>query len=130
VRIKMHARPPFLVIISSLRSLGLGGLYLSLRYLSVADATVLTFLTPLATAVAGCLLLKEGYSFTQAIAGGKSYALTSLVYGYLEASLVCSLLGVVLIARPPFLFDSIPAAIPGGHNLHETTPAQRLAGVG
>jgi drug/metabolite transporter (DMT)-like permease len=69
-------------------------------------------LTPLATAVAGCLLLKEGYSFTQAIAG------------------VCSLLGVVLIARPPFLFDSIPAAIPGGHNLHETTPAQRLAGVG
>jgi drug/metabolite transporter (DMT)-like permease len=69
-------------------------------------------LTPLATAVAGCLLLKEGYSFTQAIAG------------------VCSLLGVVLIARPPFLFDSIPAAIPDGHNLQETTPAQRLAGVG
>ncbi|KAG1865006.1 hypothetical protein DFJ58DRAFT_724564 [Suillus subalutaceus] len=89
--------------------LGLCGLYLSLQYLSVADATVLTFLTPLTTAVAGCLLLREGYSVTQAVAG------------------VCSLLGVVLIARPPFLFNSMPAAIPDSL---ETTPAQRLAAVG
>ncbi|KAG2044137.1 hypothetical protein BDR03DRAFT_940842 [Suillus americanus] len=92
--------------------LGLCGLYLSLQYLSVADATVLTFLTPLTTAVAGCVLLKEGYSVTQAIAG------------------VCSLLGVILIARPPFLFNSILAAIPDGYHSPETTPAQRLAAVG
>jgi drug/metabolite transporter (DMT)-like permease len=91
---------------------GLCGLYLSLQYLSVADATVLTFLTPLSTAVAGCLLLKEGYSVTQAVAG------------------VCSLLGVVLIARPPFLFNSMPAAMPVGHHLLETTPAQRMLAVG
>jgi drug/metabolite transporter (DMT)-like permease len=88
--------------------LGLVGLYLSLQYLSVADATVLTFLTPLTTAVAGCVLLKEGYSFTQAVAG------------------VCSLLGVVLIARPPFLFHPIQ----DGYYLPEATPAQRLAAVG
>ncbi|KAG1748151.1 hypothetical protein EDB19DRAFT_1872592 [Suillus lakei] len=92
--------------------LGLCGLYLSLQYLSVADATVLTFLTPLTTAVAGCVLLKEGYSVTQAIAG------------------VFSLIGVVLIARPPFLFNSMPAAIPDVYYLPETTPAQRLVAVG
>ncbi|KAG1748146.1 integral membrane protein DUF6 [Suillus lakei] len=92
--------------------LGLCGLYLSLQYLSVADATVLTFLTPLTTAIAGCVLLKEGYSVTQAIAG------------------VFSLIGVVLIARPPFLFNSMPAAIPDVYYLPETTPAQRLVAVG
>ncbi|KAG1748173.1 hypothetical protein EDB19DRAFT_1905225 [Suillus lakei] len=95
---------------------GICGLYLSLQYLSVADATVLTFLAPLTTAVAGCVLLKEAYSVTQAIAG--------------KASLVFSLIGVVLIARPPFLFNSMPAAIPDGYYLPETTPAQRLLAVG
>jgi drug/metabolite transporter (DMT)-like permease len=126
VRNNWHVLPQVLVIISPLRFLGLVGLYLSLQYLSVADATVLTFLTPITTAVTGCVLLKEGYSFTQAIAGGESYALTYLVYGYLEASLVCSLLGVVLVARPPFLFNSILH----GYELPEATPAQRLAAVG
>lgn len=92
--------------------LGLCGLYLSLQYLSVADATVLTFLTPLATAVAGCLLLEEGYSVTQGVAG------------------VFSLLGVVLIARPPFLFNSMPAIIPDRYYLQEATPVQRLMAVG
>ncbi|KAG2148840.1 integral membrane protein DUF6 [Suillus clintonianus] len=92
--------------------IGLCGLYISLQYLSVADATVLTFLTPLTTAVAGCVLLKEGYSITQAVAG------------------IFSLLGVVLIARPPFLFNFMPTTIPEGSLLPETTPAQRLAAVG
>lgn len=92
--------------------LGLVGLYLSIQYLSVADATVLTFLTPLTTAITGCVLLREGYSATQAVAG------------------VCSLFGVILIARPPFLFNSMPAAIPDGLYLPETTPAQRMMGVG
>ncbi|KAG1858485.1 hypothetical protein F4604DRAFT_1931015 [Suillus subluteus] len=82
---------------------GISGIYLSQM------RQFLTFLTPLTTAVAGCLLLREGYSVTQAVAG------------------VCSLLGVVLIARPPFLFNSMPAAIPDSL---ETTPAQRLAAVG
>jgi hypothetical protein len=38
---------------------------------------------------------------------------------------VCSLLGVVLVTRPPFLFGSIP----GGGHLPEGTPAERLAAV-
>ncbi|KAG1805221.1 drug/metabolite transporter superfamily [Suillus subaureus] len=87
---------------------GLSGVYLSLEHLSVADATVLIFLTPLTTAVAGSILLKESYSTNQAVAGA------------------CSLLGVVLVTRPPFLFGSIPN---GGH-LPEGTPAERLAAVG
>ncbi|KAG0704048.1 drug/metabolite transporter superfamily, partial [Suillus ampliporus] len=90
---------------------GLYGVYLSLEHLSVADATVLIFLTPLTTAVAGSVLLKESYSANQAVAG------------------VCSLLGVVLITRPPFLFGSTPG-IPDGRNLPEGTPAERLAAVG
>ncbi|KAG1748143.1 drug/metabolite transporter superfamily [Suillus lakei] len=88
---------------------GLSGMYWSLQYLSVADATVLVFLTPLTTAVAGSVFLKESYSIKQAVAG------------------VFSLVGVVLIGRPEFLFGS-PDAIPQG--LSEVAPAQRLAGVG
>ncbi|KAG2138613.1 integral membrane protein DUF6 [Suillus bovinus] len=91
---------------------GLCGLYMSLQYLSVADATVLTFLTPLTTAITGCLLLREGYSVIQAVAG------------------VFSLLGVVLIARPPFLFKFVPGANPDGSYFSDTTPVQRLAGIG
>ncbi|KAG2155322.1 integral membrane protein DUF6 [Suillus bovinus] len=91
---------------------GLCGLYLSLQYLSVADATVLTFLTPLASAIAGCVLLGEDYSVIQVVAG------------------VFSLFGVVLIARPPFLFKFIPGANPDGFYLPEVTPMQRLAAVG
>ncbi|KAG2062859.1 hypothetical protein BDR04DRAFT_1208470 [Suillus decipiens] len=41
------------------------------NYLSVADATVLIFLTPLTTAVAGSVFLKESYSVKQAGAGGE-----------------------------------------------------------
>ncbi|KAG1748145.1 integral membrane protein DUF6 [Suillus lakei] len=90
---------------------GLSGQYWSLQYLSVADATVLAFLTPLTTAVAGCILLKESYSVKHTVAG------------------VCSLIGVILISRPPFLFDPNPV-IPDGHHLQEGTPVQRLAAVG
>ncbi|KAG1824672.1 uncharacterized protein BJ212DRAFT_1321811 [Suillus subaureus] len=43
------------------RFFGLYGMYWSLQYLAVADATVLLFLTPLMTAVVGSILLKESY---------------------------------------------------------------------
>ncbi|KAG2072477.1 hypothetical protein BDR04DRAFT_404750, partial [Suillus decipiens] len=79
------------------------------QYLSVADATVLIFLTPLTTAVAGSVFLKESYSIKQAIAG------------------VVSLLGVVLIGRPGFLFGSQGVSSQG---LPDVSPVQRLAGVG
>ncbi|KAJ3561720.1 hypothetical protein NP233_g10023 [Leucocoprinus birnbaumii] len=90
---------------------GLFGLYFSLQYLSLSDATVLTFLAPLCTATSGALFLGEKFARREAAAG------------------LISLLGVVLIARPPFLFSS--------HNEESskflspgTTAQQRLIAVG
>jgi len=95
---------------------GLFGMYYSLQYLSLSDAVVLTFLTPTVTAIVGHFVLKEGFTRGQTVAG------------------ICSLFGVVLIARPEFIFG--PHAIPG--SLHggaiapaeRGTPAQRLGAVG
>lgn len=53
------------------RFFGLFGIYYSLQYLSLSDATVLTFLSPLCTAIAGALFLKEKMRRTQALAGRK-----------------------------------------------------------
>jgi drug/metabolite transporter (DMT)-like permease len=61
-----------LMFISSLRFFALSSFYWALQYLSVADATVLTFLTPLTTTVAGFILLKESYSVKQAVSAGEN----------------------------------------------------------
>lgn len=50
------------------RFIGLAGNYLSLQYLSVSDATVLQFLTPMCVGVAGALLLKEHLARGQIVA--------------------------------------------------------------
>ncbi|GAK64137.1 drug/metabolite transporter superfamily [Moesziomyces antarcticus] len=65
---------------------GLFGLYYSLQYLSLADATVITFLGPLATGLLGFLVLGEPFTVRETLGG------------------VISLSGVVLIARPAFIF--------------------------
>ncbi|KIL66858.1 hypothetical protein M378DRAFT_9889 [Amanita muscaria Koide BX008] len=65
---------------------GVFGVYHALQYLSLPDATVLFFLSPLCTAMAGSLFLKETFGISQILAG------------------FVSLIGVTLIARPPFLF--------------------------
>ncbi|KAF9005109.1 hypothetical protein BDQ17DRAFT_1240680 [Cyathus striatus] len=92
---------------------GLFGVYYSLQYLSLSDATVLTFLAPLCTAYAGALFLKETFTKRQLFAG------------------VFSLIGVVLIARPDFLFGSKSHAGDGERlGGKEVTSAQRLAAVG
>ncbi|KAF8873874.1 hypothetical protein BD779DRAFT_1678989 [Infundibulicybe gibba] len=93
------------------------GLYYSLQYLSLSDATVLTFLAPLCTAIAGSLLLGEKFSVREALAG------------------VFSLFGVVLIARPAFIFgaNSQGGPLPGdivSVVAEESTPPQRLVAVG
>ncbi|KAI6144381.1 hypothetical protein BKA82DRAFT_4177462 [Pisolithus tinctorius] len=67
---------------------GLFGIYYALQYLSLGDVTVLTFVGPIFTGIAGRLFLGETYSKREAVAS------------------FCSLFGVVLIARPPFLFES------------------------
>lgn len=62
------------------------GLYYSLQFLSLADATVITFLGPLATGLLGLLVLAEPFTLREAFGG------------------IISLSGVVLIARPAFIF--------------------------
>ncbi|KAH9923794.1 DUF6-domain-containing protein [Amylocystis lapponica] len=103
---------------------GLFGPYFSLQYLSLSDATALQFLTPMCTAVAGALLLKEEFKRSQAFAS------------------LCSLFGVVLIARPEFLFGSMsrysaPTIDPlhdgvhaDGSTITVATPAERYLAVG
>ncbi|KAF9441544.1 drug/metabolite transporter superfamily [Macrolepiota fuliginosa MF-IS2] len=99
---------------------GLFGIYFSLQFLSLSDATVLTFLAPLCTSVTGALFLGEKFTRREAFA-----ALLSLV-------------GVILIARPPFIFGSnntqIPDVIHQGDNTdaptNEVTPEERLIAVG
>jgi EamA-like transporter family len=54
------------------RFISLFGIYYSLQYLSLSDATVLTFLTPMYTAVTGAVLLGEVITRRQILAGGKS----------------------------------------------------------
>ncbi|KAL0568716.1 hypothetical protein V5O48_013269 [Marasmius crinis-equi] len=72
--------------ITGVVSLGL----IALQWISLSDVTVLGFLVPLTTAMAGCIFLKEKFSKSQAIAG------------------VLSLVGVILIARPAALFGRVP----------------------
>ncbi|KAF8876603.1 hypothetical protein CPB84DRAFT_1795735 [Gymnopilus junonius] len=66
--------------------LAMYGLYYPLQYLSLSDVTVLMFLTPLCTALAGVVLLGENFRRREAFVG------------------IVSLFGVVLIARPTALF--------------------------
>ncbi len=54
------------------RFFGLFGIYFSLKYLSLSDATVLTFLAPFCTGIAGAVFLKERYTYREALAGCKS----------------------------------------------------------
>ncbi|KAG9519169.1 hypothetical protein KCV07_g5046, partial [Aureobasidium melanogenum] len=108
---------------------GVFGMYYSLIYLPLADATVITFLAPSLTCWVCSLLLKEPFT--------KIDKIGSLV----------SLVGVVFIARPTSLFfssvEAPPASggtevngsnstmtTPDASNYDNVTPAERLAAVG
>lgn len=105
---------------------GIFGMYYSLQYLPIADATVITFLAP-GVAAAGCWILL-GEPFTR-----KEMFAT-----------LASLMGVVLIARPTSFFDmgdavvvvsqqeGAPANATGNHdlNLPNPTPGERLGAIG
>ncbi|KAI4756226.1 hypothetical protein E4T52_11701 [Aureobasidium sp. EXF-3400] len=108
---------------------GVFGMYYSLIYLPLADATVITFLAPSLTCWVCSFLLKEPFT--------KIDRIGSLV----------SLVGVVFIARPTSLFfssaEAPPASgntevvgsnstvvIPDASNYDNVTPAERLAAVG
>ena len=67
-------------------SLGLACFYFALTTLSLADATVIFFTGPIFTAILAYYVLEEPMGVTEIVAGS------------------ACLLGVVLVARPPFLF--------------------------
>ncbi|KAI5917441.1 DUF6-domain-containing protein [Camillea tinctor] len=66
--------------------IGLFGLYYSLSYLEISDATAITFLVPTWTAIVCFVWLKEPYGIQESLAGLLAFT------------------GVLLIARPAFLF--------------------------
>lgn len=111
---------------------GVFGMYWSLQYLPLSDATILTFLGPVIACWACSKLINEPFTRIEQIGA------------------FISLLGVVFIARPASIFssaggdddrDSTPAAPPYRHlfvvraagsspSIPEATPTQRLAAVG
>ncbi|KAH8919506.1 hypothetical protein BT69DRAFT_1322068 [Atractiella rhizophila] len=101
---------------------GLFGTYYSVRYLSLSDATAITFLTPVLTALVSPFLLGEPFAKTAIWAG------------------LLSIFGVLLIAKPTSLFSSdvqveLPPPTEGGEGIEEGEPlpdvtnAQRLSAV-
>ncbi|CDK27580.1 unnamed protein product [Kuraishia capsulata CBS 1993] len=89
---------------------GVFGLYFSLMFLTVSDAVVITFLVPSVTALAAWVLLKERYTKVEAIGGLISFS------------------GVLLIARPEFLFHGRFDSAKGDNETHD--PAKRLLATG
>ncbi|KAH9052760.1 hypothetical protein EDB87DRAFT_1655645 [Lactarius vividus] len=87
-------------------SLAVFGVYFSLQYLSLSDATVLTFVAPILTGFSGAAFLEEHLPIGEILAG------------------LFSFVGVVLISRPQFLFGSQASAGPS-----EATPAQRMLSI-
>ncbi|KAH7139700.1 hypothetical protein B0J13DRAFT_504971 [Dactylonectria estremocensis] len=83
-----------LVIRGIAGSTGLFGLYYSLSYLEISDATVITFLVPTITAFVCWVALNEPFTIKEASAGLVAFA------------------GVLFIARPAFLFPNHNASNP------------------
>ncbi|KAI1438178.1 DUF6-domain-containing protein [Xylaria sp. CBS 124048] len=73
---------------------GLFGLYYSLSYMEISDATAITFLIPTWTAILCYVWLREPYRLQEALSG------------------LISLTGVLLIARPTFLFGHAAGTTP------------------
>ncbi|KAL8380704.1 hypothetical protein RB595_005130 [Gaeumannomyces hyphopodioides] len=89
---------------------GIWGMWQSMMYLPLAEATVITFLVPSVTGYVCHLLIHEPYARAEQV-----------------ASLV-ALAGVVVIARPASLLGSGGGG--GGGTGDDVTPAQRLGAIG
>ncbi|KAF8259022.1 integral membrane protein DUF6, partial [Lactarius quietus] len=87
------------------------GVYFSLQYLSLSDATALTFMAPILTGFSGAVFLKEHLSIGEVLAG------------------LCSFFGVVLISRPQFLFGSSQEFLDPSKGQLDVTPANRMLSV-
>ncbi|KAF2479818.1 hypothetical protein BDY17DRAFT_302723 [Neohortaea acidophila] len=88
---------------------GIWGMYYSILYLPIADATAITYLSPSLACYACAILLKEPFTRKEQLAG------------------LISLCGVVLIARPTTLFAGLsdsPAGLSGDNvSTNSTAPA-------
>jgi drug/metabolite transporter (DMT)-like permease len=96
---------------------GVFGLYWSLQYLPLSDATVITFLSPTMACWACSKFIAEPFTRTEMYGG------------------MVSLAGVILIARPTYLFssstgDDDSATIATSAGGVEPTPGQHLAAIG
>ncbi|KAL4724329.1 hypothetical protein ACLX1H_008943 [Fusarium chlamydosporum] len=76
-------------------SVGLFGLYYSLSYLDVSDATVITFLVPTLTAFIAWVALREPFTIHEATAGFIAFT------------------GVLFVARPALLFPNKDSFLSG-----------------
>jgi hypothetical protein len=103
-------------------------MYFSLQYLSLSDATVLTFIAPILTGFSGAVFLKESLSIGEVLAGC-THLITTLTVISIHHITVCSFLGVVLISRPQFLFSSPQAFLDPSEGLPVVTPTQRMLSV-
>ena len=111
---------------------GLFGIYFSLRYLSLSDATVLTFLAPVL--VGPYPLLPSPFSslnthssipgFLASVFLHESYSRAEALTGF------ASLGGVILIAKPSFLFPASTRDVVLGPGGIPVTPEQRTLAVG
>ncbi|KAL8776222.1 MAG: hypothetical protein Q9213_008348 [Squamulea squamosa] len=84
---------------------GLLGIYYSLQYLPLAEATVITFLAPIVACWACSILIHEPFTRAEQIAG------------------LVSLLGVILIARPTSLFSLNAGETPLASAVGDAIPA-------
>ena len=98
-------------------------MYASLVHLSLSDATMLTFVAPILTGLSGAIILKETVSLWETFAGCRHPRLYCRGLSFTEC-LVCSFFGVILIARPQFLFGGS-----GGDSSDTVTHGQRMQSV-
>lgn len=87
---------------------GVFGLYFSLQYLSLSDAVSITFLIPMVTTFFAWIVLSERYSVLEG------------------ACALCSLAGVLLIAKPDFLFGG-EAEVPENDSAESSSELRLLA---
>jgi len=85
---------------------GVFSMYYSLMYLTVSDAVVITFLVPSVTGFLAWMVLGERWTLVEAMGG------------------LVSLLGVLLIARPSFIFGESSSS--KDHNIETSNPEERL----
>ena len=86
--------------------IGLFGLYYSLSWLAISDATVITFLIPTMTAIICFIWLREPFTWKEALCSFIAFS------------------GVLFVARPPWLFHSTSI-----DDQPSTTPHQRALAV-